>query len=406
MYKGVSVATCLLLLGHQALSETQAENNVDCGPKGSYLVAANAAPALQDFEKLRQILGAISNVADACPNNNFAQYYASRLWHVGMETQIRGRAPIEQSWASWQRAYAYSEAYFAMPREDRFRKASVPDSHQQLELDASAISDLRESLIKRGLEFGFKAEKPNELLMTDAATDCPASVSTDINAMRGWANENAEFAVQIASIAARYETACRAVTDPIIKYGLRLYFARLALIRLIAAEQVVSSDPKLAREFIQKVKEHRDSVIDADGVSITDWNEYSTGSRLAELESQLPAIRSIPTASSDPLVSSGRIPVESWFSGEHPRIAVMEAIGATMDSYVAETGPAGFIRVVGKAYQLFDGKPEQIKARELLYSAAHAYAAKKAYRSSDTINLTIPQIGYDWLKNPPEDDEG
>ncbi|MAK60338.1 MAG: hypothetical protein CMK09_05120 [Ponticaulis sp.] len=389
----------MLILGHQAISQTQSETEVDCGPDGSYLVAANAEPALEDLEKLRQVLGAVSNFADACPGNNFAQYYASKLWYNGMEMQIRGGAPIEQSWASWQRAFSFNEAFYDLSRAEQSRKANVPDSFRELELSSTALNELREALVKRGLEFGLKVGKSNEFMTAEQADQCPARVSTDANAMNGWAAENPEYAVQIAAMAERYEPACRAVEDPLTKYGLRLYFARLAKIRLLAAEQSLPSDPERARAFILKVKDHRDSVVAQEDYSITDWNDYSSGAKLAELSARLPAIRTIPTATDAPLVSSGRVPVDDWFTGEHPPIAVMESIGSTMNSYVVETDASGFIRVIGKTFALFNGKPEEKSARSLLYAAAKAYAEDGSYRTIETVDTPISHVGYDWLQD-------
>ncbi|MEZ6001452.1 hypothetical protein [Hyphomonas sp.] len=383
-----------------APANAQAQPELDCegGLVGSLLKAVEDVRYRR--AKLDDLLPAFDGAAARCPDNTYALHYAAVAHLTKAQTLNTEKAGADAIMPEIEKAFTYSQAFWALP--DRDRKYTVAQNDFPVEKGLSYVeqSDLRTSLISSLLDMHVRAGKTHPYLSSEEAPEtCGDVQNQDVSAAGSWFVRNEQFGHAAVPFAERLASACE-MTEPWSSIP-NITLKSLANSQLIWARNIVEEDPETARDLVEKVKVFRDAVLEPGETSNSIWRDFNA-SDLEKVEKALPQPIIVPTDTLDPLVSPGPVPVEDWFSEAADDAKVMESMGRTMDAYVAARGRSGYNSVIAKMFGATVHTPDRKAACNLIYRAVAAYQ-QGSWRSEETADVEVPMSSAAWLENwePP-----
>jgi len=398
MLRSVIAATILAICaGPGALAEAPAAAT-DCGPSLSESVFNTVADIRARKVTVRDKLGWLDAVAAQCSGNAFAQHYAAMAHFTQAQELNKPGAPAQPIWEEVQKAFAYSQAYWAI--EDRDQKFGLFNGARMIEvpIPISEPTNMRKDAVTALLSLQATAGLAHPYVTdTSIPPACRDEYFWDVSAARSFQTSAPAYSAIALSFASRFDAACSRLEGMGNHRNLQ---DSLAAMRLKHAKAVAANDPDTAFALVEKVEAFRDGVLKPGETTNYAWSDYEA-LQLKEVMALLPEHATIPTGTEDPLVSAGTVPVEEWFTEGADKAKMRASMGRTFNAYVAARGLGGFISAMGKMYVVAKNSPNPKAAYDELYNVAHAYNTG-SWRSAETKDLTFSDAGYKWLKNLEE----
>lgn len=395
MLRSVVVATILAICaGPGALAE-EAAAATDCGPSLSESVFNTIGDIRARKVTLQDKLGWLDTVAAQCSGNAFAQHYAAMAHYTQVQQLNKPGAPMQPIWDELQKAFAYSQAYWAI--EDRDQKFGLFNGAREIEvpIPSSEPTNLRKDAVSALLSLGATAGLVHPYIAdTSIPPACRDEYFWDVSAARSFQTSVPAYSAIALAFASRFGEACSRLEGIGNDRSLQ---ELLVAIRLKHAKAIAANDPDTAFALVGKIEAFRDSVLKPGEATNFSWSDYEAV-QLKQVMALLPEKATIPTGKEDPLVSAGTVPVEQWFTEGADKAKVRASMGRTFNAYAAARGLDGFVSAMGKMYAEGTKSPNPKAAYSEIYKVAQAYNTG-SWRSAETRDLTFSDTAYKWLKN-------
>ena len=345
-----------------------------------------------------EVVQTFGRVAASCPQDQFALHYAS--WVLWAWADQIGKAGAEATpiVASWERAFAFNLAYWALPEQDRSGTITIQRGISVMDffIPAPEVSEMRKTLIRGILDFDV-AGRTHPWLTSDTELDhCPDEATYDLSAISAWTREREIVSDAAYNVTDRLAQACWVHGDSLGKRAAAISNG----IFLRRAKNVMNEDPIQARSIVSRLRRFRNSIAISEPDRLSRYWSTSDRYSLSEIVSGLPK----RVAPSEPGIypefnSMGIVVRGDWFDPSiEDEAAIRESIAWTLDAAWADGGMVYMSKVMLALNADAQASPDPEFARRRLHSSVAAWA-EGCCRGATTKDASFAPEMYSWI-NP------
>lgn len=344
-----------------------------------------------------EVVQTFDRLAAPCPQDPFALHYAS--WVLWAWADQIGKAGAEAApiVASWERAFAFDLAYWALPEQNRRRTIRIRRGISEMDffVPAQEVSELRQTLVRGILDFDV-AGRTHPWLIADANMDhCPGEATYDLSAISDWTRDRKMVSDAAYTVTDRLAQACWTHGDSLGRRAAAISNG----IFLRRAKNVMTDDPTQARNIVDRMRRFRNSIAISEPDQLSRYWSITDRYSLSEVVAGLPK----RIAPSEPGIypefnSMGTVARADWFDlSEQDEAAIRQSIAWTLDAASADGGMVYMTKVMLAMNADALAAPDPERAKRRLHSGVAAWA-EGCCRGGSTQDESLAPEMYAWIQ--------